>query len=120
MLMLKKLEPIQEELFGIDTNIQELNNDLADTEYLDNALATLGTLYEKIDLLIIHSHDSSMLSGRNTLSNINLPNFKDAYENWSSFHDTYLSLIHKDQALTNIEKFHFLKSSLVDEVARTI
>lgn len=46
------------------------------------------------------------------LPTISLPTFDGAYEHWLEFRDTYLSLVHNCKEITNIQKFHYLKSSL--------
>lgn len=54
------------------------------------------------------------------LPKIELIKFSGNYDEWLSFKDTFLSLIHDDQSLTDLQKFHYLKSSLVGEAAQVI
>lgn len=37
---------------------------------------------------------------------INVPKFNGSYEQWLTFRDTYKSMIHEKQDLSNIQKFH--------------
>ncbi|XP_047020044.1 uncharacterized protein LOC124630274 isoform X2 [Helicoverpa zea] len=46
------------------------------------------------------------------LPTITLPSFDGSYEHWLEFRDTFLSLVHNSKRISNIQKFHYLKSSL--------
>lgn len=60
-------------------------------------------------------------SARNLrLPKIDLPSFSGTYEEWYPFHDMFHSLIHRDLSITEIQKFHYLKSSLKGEAAEII
>lgn len=48
---------------------------------------------------------------------IQLPKFSGSYENWLEFHDTFLSLIHSNDEIDEINKFHYLRSSLEGSAA---
>lgn len=43
---------------------------------------------------------------------ISIPEFDGTYEHWLQFRDTFQSLIHNSKDITNIQKFHYLKSAL--------
>lgn len=43
---------------------------------------------------------------------LNIPTFCGDYESWLSFHDIFVSLIHNNNGLSTVQKFHYLKSSL--------
>lgn len=49
------------------------------------------------------------------LPRINIPKFSGEYQHWMSFHDMYTALVHNNKSITNIEKLHYLKSSLQGE-----
>lgn len=49
------------------------------------------------------------------LPTIQLPNFNGAVEEWLEFRDTFVSLIHKNSAINNIQKFHYLRASVKSE-----
>lgn len=49
------------------------------------------------------------------LPQIQLPTFGGNYEEWQSFHDMFNSLIHKNTSLSQVQKLHYLKSSLKGE-----
>lgn len=46
------------------------------------------------------------------LPTIQLPRFSGSYENWLEFHDTFCSLIHTNDDIDEINKFHYLRASL--------
>ncbi|XP_066260797.1 uncharacterized protein [Euwallacea similis] len=43
---------------------------------------------------------------------ISLPTFSGDYKDWLGFRDTYVSLIHNNHSLNQIQKFHYLRASL--------
>lgn len=51
------------------------------------------------------------------LPRIQLPSFSGKYEEWQTFYDMHTSIIHKNTALSNVEKFHYLKTSLTGDAA---
>ncbi|KAL0849193.1 hypothetical protein ABMA28_013532 [Loxostege sticticalis] len=46
------------------------------------------------------------------LPKIDLPHFSGDYQKWLEFRDTYLSLIHNNQTINEINKFHYLRAAL--------
>lgn len=46
------------------------------------------------------------------LPQIELPKFQGEYEQWLEFRDTYVSLIHENPEISDISKFHYLKTQL--------
>jgi hypothetical protein len=51
---------------------------------------------------------------------INLPSFEGNYIEWVNFKNTFDSMIHERNDLTNIQKFHYLKSSVKGEAQKLI
>lgn len=79
-VLLKRLEPLYDELFMVDTKIEEV----ADNVYVENAMQTITKLYEKIETLINKSGSNSPSLNSN-LTNINwpritLPSFDGSFE----------------------------------------
>lgn len=64
--------------------------------------------------------DVNIISSHVKLPTINIPTFLGAYESWLNFRDTYKSLIHDNYSLSNVQKFHYLRSSLAYEAAEQI
>lgn len=54
------------------------------------------------------------------LPQIDIAKFEGAYFEWLSFRDTYLSLIHKNENIQTIHKFHYLLSYLRGDAARVV
>jgi hypothetical protein len=54
------------------------------------------------------------------LPDLNLPSFSGNYSNWTSFHDTFQTLIHTRTDLNNCQKFHYLKSCLKGDAFSTV
>jgi hypothetical protein len=52
------------------------------------------------------------------LPSINLPSFEGNYIEWVNFKNTFDSMIHERSDLTNIQKFHYLKSSVKGEAQK--
>ena len=59
-------------------------------------------------------------SERSRLPAINLPKFDGKVSQWFSFSDTFSSLIHNDNSIDPIRKFHYLKSCLTDRASDSI
>lgn len=54
------------------------------------------------------------------LPKINLPQFNGSYQNWLEYRDTFHSLIHNNEMLDNVSKFHYLRASLSGSAALII
>lgn len=59
----------------------------------------------------IHT-DPSMAQYSPRLPQLQLPKFDSEIENWPTFHDTFVKLVHENNSISNIEKFHYLISCL--------
>lgn len=74
-----------------------------------------------------NSHDTHAESSRNTvmkrrikLPEASLPKFSGKYEDWLSFKDAFISMIHNQLDLNNIEKLQYLKSAVTGEAENKI
>ncbi|XP_061726239.1 uncharacterized protein LOC133531837 [Cydia pomonella] len=54
------------------------------------------------------------------LPKINLPHFSGGCQNWLEFKDIYVSLIHTEKSIDDINKFHYLRASLHGSAAIVI
>jgi hypothetical protein len=64
--------------------------------------------------------NSTELAVQVKLSNIQIPCFNADFTDWVTFRDTLISLIHENQHLSSIQKFHYLRSSLKAVALETI
>lgn len=54
------------------------------------------------------------------LPKMQLPRFSGQYDTWVEFKDIFISLIHSNSKLTDVQKLHYLKSSLSGQAAQKI
>lgn len=65
--------------------------------------------------LNMNEGQTSMVSNAVKLPPLDLPCFEGSYDNWTSFFDTFIALIHSNNTLSNVQKFYYLQSSLKGE-----
>lgn len=51
------------------------------------------------------------------LPRIELPMFAGNYEEWPTYKDLFMSLVHENSSLTNVQRLHYLKTSTTGEAA---
>ncbi|XP_058456735.1 uncharacterized protein LOC131434107 [Malaya genurostris] len=54
------------------------------------------------------------------LPTITLPEFDGDFNNWLTFHDTFVSMIHSSTEISCVQKFHYLRASLKGEASSLI
>lgn len=54
------------------------------------------------------------------LPKISIPTFSGSYVEWTSFRDLFVSLVHNNQGLDNVQKLHYLKSHLQGEAEQLL
>ncbi|XP_076391767.1 uncharacterized protein LOC143265171 [Megachile rotundata] len=54
------------------------------------------------------------------LPTIQLPSFDGNYSHWLRFRDSFISLVHQNETLSDVQRFHYLNSSLKGAVSRVI
>ncbi|XP_062713302.1 uncharacterized protein LOC134290244 [Aedes albopictus] len=54
------------------------------------------------------------------LPTISLPEFDGDYQQWLTFHDTFVALIHSNAEVPDIQKFHYLRAAVKGEAAQFI
>jgi len=57
---------------------------------------------------------------KTALPRIKLPPFSGAYEDWPSFWDLFLSVVGENPSISNIERFHYLRSCVQGSAERLI
>lgn len=68
----------------------------------------------------IASSSKTISSDSVKLPTISVPTFDGTSEHWLQFRDTFSSLVHDSNKIGNIQKFHYLKSSLIGSAALVI
>ncbi|XP_018405227.1 PREDICTED: uncharacterized protein LOC108781676 [Cyphomyrmex costatus] len=54
------------------------------------------------------------------LPKLNLPTFSGSYDEWFPFHDNFMSVIHNNVTLSNIQRFQYLRASLTGEASKVV
>lgn len=133
--ILDEFMEIQNQIIGIEGESDRLIDEL--TNFKSSFFSVIGAANLIINRTerLSHSLSQSQINSPasnpspaeiNTVSShvklptINIPTFSGAYESWLNFRDTYNSLIHENFSLSNVQKFHYLRSSLADEAAEQI
>ncbi|XP_065082416.1 uncharacterized protein LOC135704829 [Ochlerotatus camptorhynchus] len=65
------------------------------------------------------ANTNSALSGIK-LPTISLPEFDGDYQQWLTFHDTFVALIHSNADIPDIQKNHYLRAAVKGEAAQVI
>lgn len=132
-IRLSKIEEIYSEYDSLQTEIEQQseipNEQFQDREAFENkyfgAMALAREVLARNECLARSNSGSSSRSGSCVhqgrpsikLPTIHLPSFSGQYQNWLEFHDTFYSLIHSDNSIPKINKFHYLRAALKDSAA---
>ncbi|GFW85020.1 uncharacterized protein TNCV_1612691 [Trichonephila clavipes] len=88
---------------------------------LQNILENLSVrTYAYNDNSDVFENVSNMKSSNFKLPKINIERFSGDYKDWPSFKDLYVSLVHDNMCLSNIQKFQYLRGLLLSEPANII
>lgn len=68
----------------------------------------------------VASSVKSDLNSSIKLPQIQLPRFSGSYDNWMEFRDTFDSLINKNDSISHIQKYHYLRAALEGGAAQVI
>ncbi|XP_062557415.1 uncharacterized protein LOC134222287 [Armigeres subalbatus] len=120
---------LQEEIYELDGKgeyEQEANNAYAEfeTQYYELRASYLEKLappapIPNMDNSIRNNSALGLHTGVR-LPQISLPEFDGDFKGWLSFKSTFVSLIHDSNELSDVQKFHYLKSALKGEAAKLI
>jgi len=66
------------------------------------------------------SRDNSETFTHVRLPKLNLPTFSGKYDEWFPFYDTFVSVIHSNVTLSNIQKFQYLRASVTGDAGNVI
>jgi hypothetical protein len=136
---LTKLRPIYDEFFEIQMQIEDIEISLNQTSTADqgttfdkdyhSVLSKLRTLEAQhkpqgqqttISNPISNSNEVNQKSVPVKLPELTLPSFDGSYSDWTSFYDTFSALVDQNTQLSEIHKFHYLKSCLKGNAIKTI
>lgn len=104
-------------------------SDLEDSEYVKNDIYAnteesyiVGKSHIKSKLKpdqIVASTKMSTNEGHSSslakLPKITIPTFSGKYEEWTTFKDLFVSLVHKNRSLDNVQRLHYLKGHVTGE-----
>ncbi|KAH9627675.1 hypothetical protein HF086_016829 [Spodoptera exigua] len=120
----KDFETFQDkiELLCDESEIQEQINTRSTIEnQFITAISTLQDILEKLNPVNVKSQLPSQSNESSVkLPTIKLPVFDGSYLKWLEFRDTYLSLIHENASIQDINKFHYLRASLEGSASEVI
>lgn len=54
------------------------------------------------------------------LAALSVPEYSGDYKEWATFHDMFVALIHSNEAITDVQRFFYLKAALTGEAAKMI
>lgn len=111
----KQLEIIWERIVRTTDKMMEDVN--YDSVYGDE----FNDIQEKYDDIIIAIREKQVTSSRQIeLPELKIPIFNGDMTQWTSFHDLFNNVFIKNKDLSEIERFYFLKTQLVDEALQLI
>lgn len=105
------LNEVEEKYVNTKTKLSEISKKLQNTQLLNHNKNNLSSAYP---IVIASSRQETKLPS------INIPTFLGDYLEWTAFSDMFNSLIHNNTQLSNVQKLHYLKSSLSGEAAALI
>lgn len=109
---------LEESVLDKDLDEQLTQRELFEDSYY-SVLSKAECMYKINDTASDDSHKCSSFKSVK-LPTISLQSFEGSHENWIQFRDSYLSLVHNCKEISNIQKFHYLKSSLKGSAALVI
>lgn len=69
---------------------------------------------------VVGSTSNDQVRSMVKLPPISIPTFDGDYNHWLEFKDIFTALVHDNDTLTNIQRFYYLRASLVKEAAQSI
>lgn len=114
---------------NVNSNVADFT-DLTQTQPLqvtpqdesDDPRTTIHSNYmtETRDPMIYPQPTTLPSSSFSKLPKLELPKFDGDIMEWSAFWDSYESAVHSNHSITNVQKFNYLKSLLVNEPLQTV
>ncbi|XP_028173753.1 uncharacterized protein LOC114362514 [Ostrinia furnacalis] len=104
---------IEDDVFGVGYEMYLV--------YKSELKATLMSLNPvSTDCSDLPCFNSKMRDNNVKLPKISIPVFNGNYSDWSSFKDLFLSLVHNNQTLDDVQRLHYLKTQLTGEAEQLI
>ncbi|XP_055614939.1 uncharacterized protein LOC129761249 [Toxorhynchites rutilus septentrionalis] len=97
------------------STLQSLQSDLQQSTVYSPILQPSSSSSSKIQ-----PTDQSCVQSRVKLPEIRLPSFGGKTRDWVTFRDMFRSLIHRNEQLTEMDKFTYLRSSLTGEAFQEV
>ncbi|XP_011861695.1 PREDICTED: uncharacterized protein LOC105558556 [Vollenhovia emeryi] len=108
----EELEALEDRYFNLKSKGEKI---------IRNQLKPASAINENLNQAIaVDSNERRPNESHIRLPKIDLPIFSGSYNDWHPFFDTFNSLIHSNKSLNDIQRFHYLKSSLKGEAAETV
>ncbi|KAI8441259.1 hypothetical protein MSG28_014900 [Choristoneura fumiferana] len=82
---------------------------------LKEKLNNLTSVPSFINPIVSNSASSGLKSNQVKLPRITIPTFSGKYTEWMSFRELFVSLIHNNKEIDNVQKLHYLKANLTGE-----
>lgn len=110
-------ETVQTELESLDESEASHRAIFEDTFYALSAKMRELTVHEPVfrdgasSPSAVNTSSAPESIARVRLPKINLPTFREKYDEWYPFFDTFQALIHSNTTLSDIQKFQYLRAS---------
>nr|XP_022905464.1 uncharacterized protein LOC111417425 [Onthophagus taurus] len=114
-IKLEKIRPVFEQYDEIQTMI-ELEQGVEDSDE-QFSIANNNTTAA---VTSVSNISSGNVENNVKLPQIHMPTFHGNYEEWIEFRDTFVALVHDNNSLSNIQKFHYLRAALKDKASHTL
>ena len=112
-------EEIEAERSRIDDNDLRIKTTIKALEMAEERIEQAADAAPRQPQTVTEDSQQTSTSGLK-LPKISLPTFTGKYSEWTPFSDTFNSTMDSNRTLSNIQKLHYLKSSLKDEHARLL
>ncbi|XP_058816507.1 uncharacterized protein LOC131679781 [Topomyia yanbarensis] len=94
-------------------------------QYFHIKAGLLSKMPQPVPVPIAQTSTAEIHPGSSGLANvklptITLPEFDGDFNNWLTFHDTFVSMIHSSTEISCVQKFHYLRAALKGEAANLI
>ncbi|KYN22031.1 hypothetical protein ALC57_05586 [Trachymyrmex cornetzi] len=115
--------PSQEELQMLDAELTRERQSVEDA-YFEHWAIAKRLVRERQAVQVLPQPGQQVIDNTHNINvklpTLQLPQFNGNYDQWLMYKDTFISVIHANTRLTNIQKFQYLRSSLFGDVLQVI